>query len=163
MTWFRRANEPAPPPAPLPQDPTADPSAALLQEVYRLVNVVNQNAGRLPVEAVVAARRVTDLARELIETAGARELDVYTEVAVTGIVTDYLPTTLHAYLALDTGLADVARPSGRTPRDSLIAQLDSLAESAADLLDATRARDADAVLTQGAFLRTKFTRSDLDL
>lgn len=163
MTWFRRGNEPPPASQPLPQDPPADTVAVLLQGVYQLVNVINQNAGRLPVEAVVAARRVTDLVRELIETAGERELDVYAEVAITGIVTDYLPTTLHAYLALDPGLAEVARPSGRTPRDSLIAQLDSLGESAADLLDATRARDADAVLTQGAFLRTKFTRSELDL
>lgn len=162
MTWFRRGNE-SPPPPPPPQDASADTLAALLHDVYQLVNLINRNAGRLPVEAVVAARRVTDLVRELIATAGERELDVYAEVAITGIVTDYLPTTLNAYLALDRGLAEAARPSGRTPRESLIMQLDSLSESAADLLDATRSRDADAVLTQGNFLRTKFTRSDLDL
>lgn len=162
MTWFRRGNESPPPPSG-PQDAPADPLAALLQDVHQLVNLINRNAGRLPVEAVVAARRVTDLVRELIATAGERELDVYAEVAITGIVTDYLPTTLNAYLALDPELAEAARPSGRTPRESLIMQLDSLTESAADLLDATRSRDADAVLTQGNFLRTKFTRSDLDL
>ena len=35
--------------------------------------------------------------------------------------------------------------------------------SAMDLLDATRAHDADALLSQGSFLRTKFSGSDLDL
>jgi hypothetical protein len=32
-----------------------------------------------------------------------------------------------------------------------------------DLLDAARAHDADALLSQGSFLRTKFSGSDLDL
>ncbi len=55
------------------------------------------------------------------------------------------------------------RPSGRTPTGSLIEQLETLWASATDLLDAIRAQDADAMLTQGSFLRTKFTGSDLDL
>jgi hypothetical protein len=162
MTRFLRRRDEAPPP-PAAQEPPDDSPAVLLQGVYELVNLINQNAGRLPVEAVVAGRRITDLMRELIATSADRELDVHAVVAVKGIVTDYLPTTLHSYLALDPSLVDTARPSGRTPKASLSEQLDSLWDSAAELLDATRSRDADALLTQGNFLRTKFTRSDLDL
>jgi hypothetical protein len=161
MTRFLRRKDEAPPPA--APEPPPDSPAVLLQGVYDLINLINVNAGRLPVEAVVAARQVTDLVRELIDSAGDRELDVYVVVAVKGIVTDYLPTTLRSYLALDRSLVEVARPSGRTPSQSVVEQIESLWDSAADLLEATRARDADAVLTQGNFLRTKFTRSDLDL
>jgi hypothetical protein len=162
MTRFlRRREEPASPPP--QEEPPDDSPAVLLQGVFGLVNLINQNAGRLPVEAVVVGRRITDLMRELIDSSTDRELDVHAVVAVKGIVTDYLPTTLHSYLALDPSLVEVARPSGRTPKASLVEQLDSLWESAADLLEATRSRDADALLTQGNFLRTKFTRSDLDL
>jgi hypothetical protein len=160
MTRFLRRKDDVPPAA---AEPAPDSPAVLMQGVYDLINLINVNAGRLPVEAVVAARQVTDLMRELIDSAGDRELDVYVVVAVKGIVTDYLPTTLRSYLALDRSLVDVPRPSGRTPSQSVVEQIESLWDSAADLLDATRARDADAVLTQGNFLRTKFTRSDLDL
>lgn len=159
MTWFRRGHEAAP----TQPEPDEDSPEKLMQAVYGLVNTINQSAGKLPVEAVVAARQITDLMRELIETSADRELDVYAVVAVKGIVTDYLPTTLRTYLALDPNLVDKPRPSGRTPQASLVEQLDALWDSAADLLAATRSRDADTLLSQGAFLRTKFTRSDLDL
>ncbi len=55
------------------------------------------------------------------------------------------------------------RPSGRTPVQSLAEQLEALLDAAADLLSATQAQDADALLSQGSFLRTKFSGSDLDL
>jgi hypothetical protein len=162
MTRFLRRKDDGTTTASAPTPPPDSP-AVLMRGVYDLINLINVNSGRLPVEAVVAARQVTDLMRELIDTAGDRELDVYVVVAVTGIVTDYLPTTLRSYLALDPSLVDTPRSSGRTPSQSVVEQIESLWDSAADLLDATRTRDADAVLTHGNFLRTKFTRSDLDL
>ena len=85
------------------------------------------------------------------------------ELGVRGIVDDYLPTTVNAYLAVEAQLHDVPRASGDTPTESLLAQLAALQQSASSTLAATRSHDADALLTQGAFLRTKFSRSDLDL
>jgi hypothetical protein len=118
----------------------------------------------LPGEAVVVARRITDMLREVIDGADPeRGLDIHAVVSIRGILEDYLPTTLRTYLALDPDIVDVPRPSGRTPSASLIEQLEGLWSSAADLLDASRAHDADALLAQGSFLRTKFTGSDLDL
>lgn len=161
-SWFRRAQDRAQD-AVGPQDDPEDRPEALLNRMFELVREVNRNAGRLPAEAVVVARRVLDAVREVIDTAAERELDVRAVVSLRGILGDYLPTTLRTFLALDPSVLDVPRPSGRTPTGSLIEQLETLWASATDLLDAIRAQDADAMLTQGSFLRTKFTGSDLDL
>jgi len=159
MTWFRRHEAPAP----AAEDDPADSPAALQRTVDQLVGFVNQNAGRLPGESVVAARRVTDTVRDVIDTAVDDVLDVYAIVSVKGIVNDYLPTTLRTYLALDPQVIDVRSPAGRTPKESLLDQITSLWAAAADVLSAAQAKDADALVTQGSFLRTKFTGSDLDL
>lgn len=159
-SWFRRREAPPPPPA---EEDVTDSPAALRHALDQLVAFVNQNAGRLPGESVVAARRVTDTVRDVIDTSADGELDVYATVSVKGIVNDYLPTTLRTYLALDPQVVDVRRPTGRTPKESLLEQITSLWAGAADVLTAAQAKDADALVTQGSFLRTKFTGSDLDL
>ncbi len=160
MTWLRRITEPAP--APRDEEPRDSPEDLRLR-LWQLVQFVNRNAGKLPVETVVVSREITDTIREVIDTSADRTLDVYAVVAINGIVGDYLPTTLRTYLNLDPSLTDQVGPSGRTPRAALREQVDSLAGAADDLLAATRAHDVDALFTQGNFLRTKFTRSDLDL
>ena len=161
MTWFRRGHDAVQ--NAVDQDDPKDEPEALLASMFTLVRSVNADAGRLPPEGVVIARRVLDAVREVIETSAERDLDIRAVVSVRGILEDYLPTTLRAYLAIDPAAVDVARPSGRTPAQSFIEQLDVLWGSAMDLLDATRAHDADALLSQGSFLRTKFSGSDLDL
>jgi hypothetical protein len=162
VTWFRRAQDRAQDSLG-PHDDPKDKPDALLATVFDLVREVNVNAGKLPAEGVVVARRVLDVVREVIETSGERDLDIHAVVSIRGMLDDYLPTTLRAYLAIDPAVVDVVRPSGRTPSQSFIEQLDVLWSSAMDLLDAIRAHDADALLSQGSFLRTKFSGSDLDL
>lgn len=118
----------------------------------------------MPVAAVVAALDVTDIVDQLLDSTRDDQVpDIEVILAVRGIVRDYLPTTLDRFLALDPSTADRPLPSGATPREQLAAQLVQLASAAADVLQATRARDADALVSQGNFLRTKFSRSDLDL
>ena len=161
MTWFRRGHDE---PTPAPEDPaTTDSPTQLLAEQWELVQFINRNAGKLPVEAVVVARGITDRIREVINTATGEHLDVYAVVQIKGIVGDYLPTTLRSYLNLDPRLIDQVGPSGRTPRAALREQLDSLAAAASELATAAREHDVDALFTQGNFLQTKFSRSDLDL
>ena len=160
--WFRRTSERTQEQLGPQEDPKDKPDA-LLASMFELVREVNTNAGKLPAEGVVIARRVLDVVREVIETSADRELDVHAVVAIRGMLEDYLPTTLRAYLAIDPSVVDETRPSGRTPSESFIEQLDVLWASAMDLLEAARAHDADALLSQGSFLRTKFSRSDLDL
>lgn len=163
-SWFRRLRD-DPPAAPPPgADPdAADRPEALLAKNAELVRFINSNAGRLPTEATVVARRITDTVRTVIATSGERELSIYTVISIRGILEDYLPTTLRGYLALDPGTVEVPRPSGGTPRAALSEQLDGLHDAVDSLLAAVRAQDADAMMTQGNFLRTKFSGSDLDL
>ena len=165
MTWFRRARDELTGAAPRDAEGEAedDSPAALLKRQWELVQFINRNAGKLPVEAVVVARGITDTIREVIDTSDDRELDIYAVVSINGIVQDYLPTTLRTYLNLDPALTERPGPRGRTPRAALREQLDSLAAAADDLLHATRAHDVDALFSQGNFLSTKFSRSDLDL
>jgi hypothetical protein len=161
MTWFRRGrnddhdrDE---------QQPDDDSPEQLRLRLWERITYINANAGRLPVEAVVGARDVTDTVGEVIDSAGDGELDVYAVVTINGILGDYLPTTLSTYLSLDPALTSQPGPSGRTPRAALQEQIGSLTTAADDLLAASRAHDVDALFSQGSFLRTKFTRSDLDL
>ena len=158
---FLRGKQEAPPAPPEP-DP-ADTPEGLLKLLFERIAEINKNAGALPVEAVVVGRRVLDIVREVIDTSSERELDVRAVVALRGILSDYLPTTVHAYLALDPRIVDERQPSGSTPSQAVVEQLETLFDSATDLLAALRAHDADALTTQGSFLRTKFSRSDLDL
>ena len=165
MALFRRAQEalraPQPPPAPPEPD---DTPAALSARLVELIALVNSNAGRLPVEAVVAARRVTDVVHEILTDAAVDAVpDVHVIIAARGMVDDYLPTTLRAYLALDPAVTGVPAASGRTPAEHLVDQLDALWLAGLDVLRAAQARDVDRLVTQGNFLRTKFSGSDLDL
>ncbi|TAM93155.1 MAG: hypothetical protein EPN43_01145 [Jatrophihabitans sp.] len=163
MDWFRRGRDdrlPLPGAEPAPEDSPQ----SLLASIVAVNALINGNAGRLPVEAVVIVRRVTDTLREVVDGADPqRGPDVYAVVSIRAMLADYLPTTLRAYLALDPDTVEIARPSGRTPSASLIEQLETLDSSADDLLAASQAHDADALLSQGSFLQTKFSGSDLDL
>ena len=158
--WFRRQQQP--PASPQPAEDEDSPEKLKLR-LWELVRFVNRSAGKLPVEAVVVSRQITDIIREVIETSGDHDLDVYAVVQINGIVGDYLPTTLRTYLNLDAELAERVGPSGRTPRAALREQLESLRSAAADMLRAAQEHDVDALFTQGSFLRTKFTGSDLNL
>jgi hypothetical protein len=161
MTWFRRGHD-TPPAQPEVEEDKDSPDKLRLR-LWELVQFINRNAGKLPVEAVVVSRQITDTIREVIETSHDRDLDVYAVVSINGIVGDYLPTTLRAYLNLDPSVTERVGPSGRTPRAALREQVEALALGANELFQATQAHDVDALFSQGNFLRTKFTRSDLDL
>ncbi|KUL28533.1 hypothetical protein [Actinoplanes awajinensis] len=154
MRWFRRLADPA---APTPAAQPPPPPGAGVDELDRFIN---RSAGRLPGWAVVQARWITDTLRAILDTT---ELEVTTVILVDGTAGDYLPTTLTAYLAVDESLRNRPRRDGRTPEQHLRDQLDDLHTAATTALSAVRDRDVDAMTTQSNFLRTKFSRSDLDL
>jgi hypothetical protein len=162
LQWPRERAERTTPTLPSDADP-GDSPAELRRTMEELNQFINRNAGRLPGAAVVNARRLTDTVQEIIDTSDDRPLDVYTLLPIKGILLDYLPTTLRTYLAVDVSLLEIPRGSGRTPVEALLAQLESLQQSAWATLVAARNQDADALMTQGNFLRTKFSGSDLDL
>ncbi|WP_300676038.1 hypothetical protein [Nocardioides sp.] len=161
-SWFRRARNAVA--DQVQQAPDPDSPEVLASALTDLIRLINSSAGRLPVAAVVAARHVTDVVDDILDSiADDVTPDIQAVISVRGIVYDYLPTTLHRYLALDPASTSEVLAHGRTPAEQVTEQLDDLWQAATDVLEATRARDADALVAQGTFLRTKFTRSDLDL
>ncbi len=143
--------------------PDEDSPTELLRAIFQANRFINQSSGRLPSEGVVNARRLTDTLREIVDTSQTRPLDVYATIAVRNILDDYLPTTLRTYLAVDADATQLMLPSGSSPVRSLIEQIAQMRTSALAVLAAARDQDANALITQGNFLKTKFTRSDLDL
>jgi hypothetical protein len=144
MAWLRRETGLVPVLAEAPPDDTPE---ALRAGLASLIRSVNARSGRLPPAAVVTAREITDVLAELVGESATP--DIHTRVTVAGIVTDHLPTTLEAFLR-----------AGGAASGSL---LESLLDEVISLQDAERGRAADALRTQEAFLRTKFSNSDLDL
>ena len=162
MSWLRRAlgNDDAPTPTPADQAETPEHLRAVLAEQVR---AVNRSAGQLPGSAVVAVRRLTDTLGEIIDTSSVRRLDVYAVITVRSTLDDYLPTTLRRYLAVPEEQRSTVRAGGASPEASLLEQVGALQTSASRVLLAAQSQDVDALMTQGAFLRTKFSGSDLDL
>ncbi|WIY05130.1 hypothetical protein QRX60_15285 [Amycolatopsis mongoliensis] len=144
MAWLRRETGLVPGPEEAPPDDTPEALRAGLASLNRFVNA---RSGRLPPSAVVTAREITDVLAELVGESAMP--DIHTRVAVAGIVTDHLPTTLEAFLR-----------AGDTASGSL---LESLLDEVILLQEAERGRATDALRTQETFLRTKFSNSDLDL
>jgi hypothetical protein len=160
-SFFRRPHPPPTTPPPEP-DPPESPQALALA-IAGQVEFVNRNAGRLPAGSVVLARRVTDAASDVVDLAAGGELEMQLALTVKKIVTDYLPTALRTYLALEADAVEVPGVHDMTPRQALAQQLSDLWVGATDVRSAAQSRDADALVSHGAFLRTKFTGSDLDL
>ncbi len=166
MNWlFGRSDERDRPPTAqsTPVTEVPDSPAALAAELFRVNRFINASAGQLPGESVVASRRITDTVATVLHTTRDRDLDIHARVSLNGILRDYLPTTLRTFLALDPATRNTPRAGGKTPTAALEEQLDFLLGSATDVLTAVRNDDANALVAQGSFLRTKFARSELDL
>ena len=79
-------------------------------------------------------------------------------------VSDYLPSTLQAYLNLPRAYATVHRFSdGRTVAQVLLDQLTLLDKKLDEVADAVNQNDADALLANGRFLEDRFGGSALNL
>lgn len=156
LRWWGEADD-APAPATDPTPEELDDPEHIGRRIGEAERFVNQHASRLPAAAVVKARWLTDTLREILGTSATRPLDIHAVLLVRNTVEDFLPTTLRSYLTLEASMRD------RPPVPELLEQLDLLQEAASGILVAVRGQDRDALATQGNFLRTKFTRSDLDL
>jgi hypothetical protein len=118
-------------------------------------------AGRVPEQAIVAVTRIAELLSETLpRVSGSTE----TEFVVSRTATDYLPSTLRAYLSLPT---DWARghvfANGLTAEQSFLAQLATIEEAAEKMRDAAVEQDAESLLTNGRFLTDRFAPPSVDL
>lgn len=93
------------------------------------------------------------------ELAGSQELFILQRT-----VTDYLPTSLEAYMTLPRTYAALKPLRGtKTAQQVLADQLNLLQEQMNEVADAVAQNDADRLLAQGRFLEEKFGRSDLSI
>ena len=165
INWLfgRRQEEPGTQPQSQPAIELPDSPTALAAELFRVTRFINASAGQLPTESTVVARAITDAVGTVLYATRDRELDIHARVSVNGILRDYLPTTLRTFLALDPASRDLPRAAGPSATVALGAQLDALLDGAIEVLTAVRNDDANSLVAQGNFLRTKFARSELDL
>ena len=154
MNWRRQSRRPSVVQAHASDGlPDAERLHAVLVQVRRSMN---QAAGRLPVRCLVTALEIIDLLRQIVASAGVRPLEIQTVVWLERFLDDYLPTSVRSFLA-------IGDPAPAVAIGELQHQLDVMLDEAGERLAALRAMDTDAMRSHGAFLRTKFTRSDLDL
>ena len=147
-----------------PPPPSRDPVEDLEQQLTELVRRVNRAGGTMPEGGVPAVREVEDVLRPLLRYLRSNPPTAEEMIPVRATVTDYLPSTVNAFLALPPDFALTHRNRmGRTPAEELLEQLRLLAEGAQEYATAIYAGDAQELTNQGRFLATKFTRSDLDL
>ena len=79
-------------------------------------------------------------------------------------ITDYLPSTLQAYLNLPRAYATLHRMSdGRTAAQVVLDQLTLLDTKLDEVADAVNKNDTDALLANGRFLEDRFGSSSLTL
>ncbi|GAB3579962.1 hypothetical protein [Calidifontibacter terrae] len=143
-----------------PPPPVGDDVPSLLRHTQALVLEINTSAANLPGLGVVLARSVTDTITRVLTSPDAAMLDISVRVAIFGVLTDYLPGSIRAYVAASrvAGQQDLARAD-----DQLVEQLTTLRRSVQQLADASRERDLQALQVHGRFLETKFSQSDLEL
>lgn len=114
------------------------------------------------VEGKVAA--IADAITDLLPRA-ARLGAVSDEVHIlTRTATDYLPSTLAPYLAMPRRYAEHRPVSGSaTAQDLLCEQLDLISDRLERIALAVNSNDANAIVSNGEFLKERFGTSALDL
>ena len=153
--WFARLGgrpDPAEATPPRPRTPTAEDIGTALDGVEQLVA-----GGAVPPLVKSRVRRVVSTVRDTVprlRNLGPGSAQAYSVVAT---ATDYLPQAISNYTRLPRAWAD-SRPieGGKTSLMLLVDQLDLLAATMDQVLDAVVRVDADALIAHGRFLQEKF-------
>jgi hypothetical protein len=112
---------------------------------------------RLPDDLAAKVRAIHDTILEIVPKVKASSIDRRDLFVLERTVTDYLPSTLNAYLTLPRAYADSrVVQDGKTPKDLLVAQLTLIEEKMQAISDAVSRDDLNKLLAQGRFLEDKF-------
>jgi hypothetical protein len=129
-----------------------------------LARLERRIAGRVPYAIWAKTSSIASAINETLPRAGALGPGAAGHYALVACATDYLPTTLQAYLDLPRSYADHhSVVNGKTSRVLLIEQLDVLAAEIKEIADAVNRADTDRLIVNGRFLATKFGREVLDV
>jgi hypothetical protein len=120
--------------------------------------------GRVPSAINGKVEAIASTITELLPRAGSLGAGSPAQFVLVKCATDYLPTTLQAYLDLPRSFADHHVVSdGKTPLELLSDQLDVLAKQINEIADNVNKSDTDKLLANGRFLAEKFGHGPLDI
>jgi hypothetical protein len=120
--------------------------------------------GRVPLQVSAKVERIANAIMDVLPRAGTLGTGSTGQHVLVRCATDYLPSTLQAYLDLPRSWADShVVEDGKTPLKLLNEQLDLLAKEIADVTDAINRADTDKLLANGRFLAEKFGTGELDV
>ncbi|HWS45316.1 MAG TPA: hypothetical protein VN636_05590 [Acidimicrobiia bacterium] len=135
------------------------------RDVHRSLDDIRRECyGRVPPDVAVKVNRIATTINATLPRAHALGAGSPAQFVLVRCATDYLPSTLHAYLDLPRAYADHHVVSdGKTARQLLSEQLDVLVRQVSELSDAVNRADTDKLLVNGRFLAAKFGDEELDV
>jgi hypothetical protein len=126
-----------------------------------LDRLVEESGKRLPDDLAAKVARIRATILDILPKASASTIDRQDLFALERTVTDYLPSTIDAYLTLPRAYADSRIvQDGKTAKDLLGGQLDLIEEKMEAISDAVARDDLNKLLAQGRFLEDRFGRND---
>jgi hypothetical protein len=123
---------------------------------------VRNITGKVPPEVMVRVLKIRQIVLGILPRSGNLPPGSPLLFIIDRIATDYLPTSLEAYLNLPRAYA-TSHPvqDGKTPTDVLLDQLALLENKMNEIADDIHRNDADRLLANGRFLEGRFGRSPL--
>ncbi|MCC3276529.1 MULTISPECIES: hypothetical protein [unclassified Arthrobacter] len=140
--------------------PPSGPDAEHRETVRSLVNLrtaVRRAGAALPPMVSSMVRQIDDILAPLLEYVGSNGASTEQRVLLNAIITNYLPTPLRAYVALN----DRERTDDSEATALLVEQLTILEGIARDLENQVRTGAIAELSTHGRFLDDKFSPSSL--
>jgi len=113
--------------------------------------------GRVPVDVASRVRHITTAISEALPYSQSLPAGSRARFTLAKTATDYLPSTIDAYLQLPRRYAEQETVvDGKTPAALLCEQLDLLSHEMDRLLDGIRRADTDHLVANGRFLSDRF-------
>jgi hypothetical protein len=120
--------------------------------------------GRVPDDIAAKVERIAVAIETILPKAGKLSGSSRYLFALERTATDYLPTTVHAYLDLPRQYADSrVIQDGKTAHQIVSEQLDILVSQMDEVVDAANRGDVDRLLAQGRFLDERFGKQALTI
>ena len=124
-----------------------------------------ESSKRLPPELAAKVEQISQTILDILPKVGSSKIDRQDLFALERTVSDYLPSTIDAYLTLPRAYANSrVVQDGKTPKDLLGDQLDLIEEKMEAISEAVSKDDLNKLLTQGRFLEDRFgSNSELSI
>jgi hypothetical protein len=120
--------------------------------------------GKVPPEVMAKVLKIRQTILGILPRSGSLAPGSPELFVIERTATNYLPTSLQAYLNLPKAYATRHQvQNGKTPKEILLDQLTLLENKMNDVADDVHRNDSDRLLAHGRFLEERFGRSPLSL